>query len=595
MKKQLLFSFAIVSGMVAFAASPAGNNDVPAAVASSSAQTNVRDIMLKSHNVEVSATETAAQAPAINFVEGEATDSMTACYQIPGGAFYVGGMQEHFSVNMRDAYLLIPNEVPLFWDSKCYKATDNAKWYTSEWTYEKQTLSGNQISWAEATSDKDDLTTEPYYAFAANNAIHYAPAPTFTINKAGDKGVRPSSFTATNGGLFALNGRPRFNFGGNYGIQNMMLTQLNPDYGVGSFNNLSAAGAMEYGMVYFSNIALGAKYFGDSDATIDRFGAYLAAPAKTFGLSAIAVRLVIDAFAAERMTFDIYEAEPIAGKVTYQLGERIGGGYLDGSEIKADAQNYVDLILPVMEGEDGLESESFVNIDKSVVILIGGFKNDENTQVSMPMYVAPSSSPLAGMNKNVVAEFSEPLNYVRYITPGSSNNAGVKFVGATWAMQYIGQYATLLNGDEPEGYFDMDVPAEGGSKTFTFNGYYGNIAESGKFTGEGANDWVLFDVAEMNEETYAQDVTVEVDPLPEGVEGRKTTVYVEICGAKQAINITQGTVSGIDEVGADSSEVVATEYYDMQGRALKAAPEAGLYLKKEVRASGNVSTVKVAK
>lgn len=593
MKKQLLFSLAMVSGMVAFAASPVDKNEVPAAVASQRVKVSLSDVMLKSYTPQTSATEVAASV--INYAEGEATDSMTACYQIPGGAFYVGGMQDHFSVNLRDPYLLIPNKVPLYWNSVCYKATENAKWYTSEWTYEKQVLEGNQIKWDMSTVDTDKLTTDPYYAFTVEGSNHFAPAPTFTINKAGDKGVRPSSFQASEAGLFAYNGRPRFNFGGDYGVQDMMLTQLNPAYSVGSFNGLTSAGAMEYGMVYFSIMPLGATYFSDSEATIDRFGAYLPAPAKTFGISAIAVRLVIDAFAAERMTFDIYEAEPISGKVTYQIGERLGGGYLDGSEIKADAQNYVDLILPVMEGEDGLESESFVNVDKGIVILIGGFKNDENTQVFMPIYVAPSSSPLFYMNKNVVAEFSEPLSYVRYITPGSTNNAGVKFTGATWAMQYIGQYATLLNGDEPEGYFDMDVPAEGGGKTFTFNAYFANIAENGKFTGEGANDWVLFDVAELDENTYNQDVTVEVDPLPDGVEGRQTTVYVEICGAKQAINITQGTVSGIDEVGADNSEVVATQYFDMQGRTLNAAPESGLYLKKEVRASGNVSTVKVAK
>ena len=152
----------------------------------------------------------------------------------------------------------------------------------------------------------------------------------------------------------------------------------------------------------------------------------------------------------------------------------------------------------------------------------------------------------------------------------------------------------MVSGDEPEDYFTMTAPAEGGSKEFVFDPYY-DIATSGKFAGDGVNDWVTFDVADQDFIDYTQAVTVNVAALPEGVTGRETTVYVEISGARQAIKIAQGDVSGIDEIGADASEVVATEYYDMQGRSLNSAPETGLFLKKEIRESGKVTTVKVAK
>ncbi len=581
MKKQLLFTLAMASGMVAFAGNPVVTQEAPEAV-SQSEQVSLRETMLKTYD-RANELSTKVDAPTITFAEG--TDSMTAMYQLPGGAFYVGGMQEHWGTNLANPYLLIPNEVPLFWDSKCYKATDGAKWYTSEWTYEKQTINGTSVSLDDVTSDKDDLTTDPFYSLSTSSGPYYPPTPVFTINKAGDKGVLPSSYTACAAGMYTRNGRPTFSFGGDYGVQQMMLTDLYPKLSVGGFSNLKTAGANEYGMVYFTSIALGQTYFSDSDAKLTRIGFYLPAPSKTFGLSGISFRLVVDAFGAEKMSFDVYEAEPISGKVTYQIGKRIGGGYLNGSEIKPDAVSYVDVVIPVMDGEE----ESFVNIDKGVIVLVGGFVNDANTSVSWPMYVAPSTSPLAGMHLNAVAEFSEPLSYVRYITPGTTTN-GVQIRGMQWCVQYLGQYSSL--GADPDESFEMTVGAEGGEKEFVFEPYE-DISTDGKFTGEGANDWVLFEVGDVDLIDYTQTVTVMVDPLPEGVSGRETTVYVEICGAKQAIKIKQGDVSAIDEVGSDA-EVVATQYYDLQGRALKAAPEAGLYLKKEVRADGNVQTVKVA-
>lgn len=51
--------------------------------------------------------------------------------------------------------------------------------------------------------------------------------------------------------------------------------------------------------------------------------------------------------------------------------------------------------------------------------------------------------------------------------------------------------------------------------------------------------------------------------------------------------------AGIQGVGADEdSEVVSSQYFDLQGRQLKAAPESGLYLRRDIRANGTSATVK---
>ncbi len=54
--------------------------------------------------------------------------------------------------------------------------------------------------------------------------------------------------------------------------------------------------------------------------------------------------------------------------------------------------------------------------------------------------------------------------------------------------------------------------------------------------------------------------------------------------------------AGIDNVAADSNaEVVATEYYNIQGQKLNTVPETGIFVKKNIKADGSVKAVKVVK
>ncbi|MBQ9073112.1 MAG: hypothetical protein IJY30_01410, partial [Muribaculaceae bacterium] len=54
--------------------------------------------------------------------------------------------------------------------------------------------------------------------------------------------------------------------------------------------------------------------------------------------------------------------------------------------------------------------------------------------------------------------------------------------------------------------------------------------------------------------------------------------------------------AGIDNVAADSdAEVVATEYFNIQGQKLNAVPETGIFVKKNIKADGSVKAVKVVK
>ena len=54
--------------------------------------------------------------------------------------------------------------------------------------------------------------------------------------------------------------------------------------------------------------------------------------------------------------------------------------------------------------------------------------------------------------------------------------------------------------------------------------------------------------------------------------------------------------SGIQGIGIDeNSEIAASQYFDLQGRQLSSAPEKGLYLRRDIRANGTATTVKIVR
>lgn len=57
---------------------------------------------------------------------------------------------------------------------------------------------------------------------------------------------------------------------------------------------------------------------------------------------------------------------------------------------------------------------------------------------------------------------------------------------------------------------------------------------------------------------------------------------------------TKGT-TGIEDIEEDAGDIVATEYYDLQGRRVASEPQPGIYLRRDRRADGTVTTIRVAR
>ena len=117
-----------------------------------------------------------------------------------------------------------------------------------------------------------------------------------------------------------------------------------------------------------------------------RFGAFLPKPAKTFGLDSICVTGGFNSFEDAGVTVDVYEAEPVEGMVTYNIGKRIGGGFLPKEKVRVDPKYVYPNVFPITD-EKG--NPTFVNIDTDVIILIGGFSTRTGSDMSVYELAAP--------------------------------------------------------------------------------------------------------------------------------------------------------------------------------------------------------------
>lgn len=113
--------------------------------------------------------------------------------------------------------------------------------------------------------------------------------------------------------------------------------------------------------------------------------------------------------------------------------------------------------------------------------------------------------------------------------------------------------------------------------------------------GEELPDWLTINLQDYYQDgDYAGIVFAEisVDPLPEGTEYREVNVLFEYPGAKYVYTVKQGDAASVEVVGSDV-EVVATKYYDLQGREMKNVPENGIYIQKSILKDGSAKSVKV--
>lgn len=521
------------------------------------------------------------------------------CYKLPAGGFfnswliYDEGMNwdKWGYTNTSKKYLtFVPGDQVLTWTNMCGYIGTLPSSFSIKWTYPTLVPNENGMGVEYSESNTNNLTTQGYAPYYVGFSAPYIQFEDSTYQA--DRQMYVSGHMEWN---FTNSGK------GHYGLtkQNLCYSCAAADLNTKILNSW---------MGNYTNWTLGKK-FRYTDTRLAGMCHDIEKPAgdAVLGIKSVTVAGWVNAASSGKLCIDIYEKifteDPEnPGYGDFSLGERLGGGYVNATDLEVSSGTQF-ITIPILEVDGDFESASFVNVDRDVYVVLSS-TDTENMIFNGRPYFMGSQARWINYAWDLLDIYEESEkdsgNYDVYtgeqiIVRSSGSNWGFVTGGAkvcNFCMFYDGCYTTLdlLSN---EGIAEYVAPAEGGSQAFTFEPYY-DLAEDGKFTGEGVNDWVLVYAEDYDETNYTQDVTIEVDPLPAGTVGRATVVTVAQPGSQKQIIVKQGDTSGIDSIEGDAN-VVSSQIFDLQGRQLNAVPESGLYIRRDVKADNTVATSKVVK
>lgn len=565
----------------------------------------------------VEALETEAVKVPTTIKKAESTGTAKPFYYLPTGAFYPGFILDHTaaSSSLSGASSMYVSCMTPFDVVAVPYSTDGYQGSVSyAWNYQINDWTGSAYEALDKTATTRTINMPALYPV---HKITVA-APSLAVNGGTPYAAADQLF---------IGGQVAYNFN-DIGIHSMGLSACNLDW----FTNDRAAipeNPDSLTFARFSDVSCGETMFY-YNTKIEGLVNVIKKPAAPFGIKRVIFRGAVQAFVSDAIKVDIYEkiTEPAEeeGYVNIKIGKRIGGGVLPKSDVPVNTTSIIQVAIPIVQEMGELSTPSFVNIDTDVFVVLSGWDNSKGDNVTIFSVLGAEATPHQLSLESyfmdriyTTLDEADPENPKRKkvdwnaprgltLTPTNlggvlySNGAGSPMLFMrSFDMFYDGYNSYLNIEDRGEGYYNFVAPTAGGSKNFAFipydnlQGDEDSDAETVRFSGEGCDDWILVTPNEYNETTGEQTITLEVDPLPAGVAGRKGEVIVEICGAKQVITVEQGDNSGIDSVADDAAATISSAYYDLAGRQLSAEPENGLFIRKDVKADGSVKAVKVVK
>ena len=250
--------------------------------------------------------------------------------------------------------------------------------------------------------------------------------------------------------------------------------------------------------------------------------------------------------------------------------------------------------------EFGFEIDEPLMIDQRVAFIITDLDKDPNITTLMPLwatgyaYNADEANPFEGEvyncniikydlnGKSVESNFSSPWNYYSDATR-TTLMAVTSYTFFTDAVfGFCVEEGTKLAGDIHRG---VD---EGGEEfEITLESLY-SIADDEISVSD--DSWVSVELGAYNQQTGLQTLSILADPL-DGKEGNSCVITINAYAAEPLhIILGQGTLA-VEGVSANK-EVVASKYFDLQGRELKGQPESGFVIRKDIKADGTSTVVK---
>ena len=347
-----------------------------------------------------------------------------------------------------------------------------------------------------------------------------------------------------------------------------------------------------------------------SDLKITGYTAMIPEMMSGYTMGQIMARVLIATDDAVELTVTVY---PVNEEGEVETSKPLGQGTCQ-VEAGAVATNITDLKFNL----ESLDSEGFATEEPLVVTgmavaTISGIDNEHITAFQ-PIYNAGTTMPADATTSQYfpVKAYIEIAGNVTDLTQeGSEAQPFETMISSPWRFYEDQTYTTLWSASEYFWFFDVvfpfvssadwnnspldvNVPATGGEGSVQLVSYYDvpALIEAGLMTVEPSADWFTWSAeykvyGEGDSQDEALFVTVTADALPEGVTGREATIKFTGYASDFTVNVLQGE-SGITEIQGAAK---GAAYYDLQGRQLRQAPAAGLYIERQ----GNTATKRIAK
>lgn len=547
----------------------------------------------------------------------------TIYYSDPSGAFYP---MNSFSLNGAEGYvlpaILVPAYATLDWiNYSYYMATDATT------GRETPTLVGSDATWSwsyadfygsEATAETEDLTTSnqpmPLKGFPE-------VAPVLTAN--GDANLQYE----TNFPIYGGNGAYgeaflTANSSTGYVVSDLVYTGVK-SYDVFSDNFYGhlytgsfGSGANDFGDGTNANPGSGwdawATYYGFTDYSVDGMVQIFNKPASPYALNDLTVLAFVDCAAGAELNFTFFKLND-EGQVTSEVVKEYTYTFAEAYNSNSTGM-YYPITVP-FTSTDALGFElDYQLIDCGMAMMITGFYDSAFTTFDLPVafYLDGTTSTIVGgtsfyayttFNYNGQAmanlfqfpySFYTDKTYTTTISPVSMN------ITMNLEYPYLQVYGNYTTG---EGY---EPKAE-----YTVGAYAGGSVEIGMLCSAYASD-IIYETAdgsdipswltvEISDNTFdysgltGEDVIVKfsVDANVEDV-NHTCDIVLSYKGQTQTFHVNHYS-SSVENIGNDAVETVESEYYNLQGQKLVAAPQNGVFIQKNIKDDGSVQNVKVVK
>lgn len=519
-------------------------------------------------------------------------------WQTPAAGWYTTyGVGEYFNKIMVNCRMVLPGYAPTTWLGTVTAAntfqSPNLPNASCQWDYNEMAVESEKdpdgvvsqfITLKPKTATTQTLQIAPLIPTSTD-----LPVPTLTCG-ANSYPFSPTDASANEQLKLQITGRTFYDVNISGASKRVFFQSMKFDLSNGHLVAMEKADATHYtaGM-----LQLNQGYFYDGEK-LKAIGFEIPATGAPYGLTSLCFQASVKNYRSDSLKFDIYEK--IATADTVMMGKRLGGGYLLKSEIPKGITDYEEVSMQIPLRDEKGET-TWLNVKDAVLVMVSGFNLTNNRDdIRWKQVMAIESSKL---RQNAVGwvytQFKDGSMNLYPMASDYFNKQNDKVYYALGPLFGVnGVYGFLKEYRQSDDYFQWkDAPKAGATKNFEVfpsNTIAGANAFV-RFHGDGLDEWMHVQANDYaNGDTNFQSIDVTLDP--NNGPDRSTVLTIEIMGAELSIPISQkGTGSGITDASSDSP-VVATAYYDLQGRQLRQQPSQGLYLRRDTRADGSCTTAK---